>query len=156
MIQLRWRSPISWSTNFTCCYIRVNSVEFSTTKISTPKKSFLTGTLRKISGFGILSRFFKDYLEFLSSKIPSFSWGVIGIPILAKNPDSPKLGSRFFILIPIRQNRDPNFGDEVLIHRIRADLDLRHDLLVTKHDASEIANPYTGYSFRCLFVYRYV
>jgi hypothetical protein len=32
---------------------------------------------------------------------------------LAKNPDSPKSGSRFFSEIPIRRNRDPDFGEEI-------------------------------------------
>ena len=69
---------------------------------------------------------------------------------MAKNPDSLKSGSRFFFEIPIHQNWDPNFGDEVLIRQMGTDLDLRHDLLMTKHDASEIetvTNPYIEYSF---------
>jgi hypothetical protein len=45
------------------------------------------------SGFGIFGQIF---FKFIWSAIPSFSRCHWGIPILAKNPDSPKSGSRFF------------------------------------------------------------
>jgi hypothetical protein len=45
------------------------------------------------SGFGIFGQIF---FKLIWSVIPSFSRCHWGIPILAKNPDSPKSGSRFF------------------------------------------------------------